>query len=92
MKNSVISANMGSWTSTAPSTAAQTPPDPWRRYGTARACVARLRSEVQALIDWARAAGFNLSEALMIPAIRQALAAARAALHELAVARALLAS
>jgi hypothetical protein len=52
----------------------------------------RLRLEVQALIDRARAAGCDAGDLLAIPAIRQALLAAREGLRELALARALLAA
>jgi hypothetical protein len=92
MKNVAASNRIGSWQSATTNTHDGRPQDAWHRYVTARAVVARLSNEVQALIDRARAAGFNASEALAIPAIRQALAAARQALRELGLARALIAS
>ena len=76
MKNATVSTTMGSWQATTASSATGRLQDPHDRYATARAVVARLRAHVQALLDRARAAGFDLSEALAIPAVRQALLAA----------------
>ncbi len=92
MKNVAASAHMGSWTTSPATTTTLKQQSPLQRYHAARAAVARLRTQVQGLFDKARAGGFDLAEALRIPALCQALMAARQALRELAVARALLAS
>jgi hypothetical protein len=90
MKNVATSTQIGCWHTRPASTDVSRPEDPVERYRAAKKIVVDLRTEVQRLVDRARAAGFELAEALAIPAIKQALLAARAALQELAAAQALL--
>lgn len=88
MKQSIVSARMGSWSSSTPSRTE----DPTHRHILARAAVEGVRNDVAGLLSWARDAGFDLEEALTNPAIRQALRGGRQALREVATARSLLAS
>jgi hypothetical protein len=84
MRNTAVSARMGTWASRSVTHRNE---DPLERYTVARAAVTRLRAEVQGLIDWARRAGFDVAEAMKIPVLRQRLGAARVAMKELEAAR-----
>jgi hypothetical protein len=90
VKNVCASNRMGSWSSSTRAAQAIANESPLERYTTARAVVERLRGEIQARIDRACAAGFDLREMLHIPEIRQDLSCAGGAISELRSARRLL--
>jgi hypothetical protein len=83
---------MGGWKSSTASSQQNHAEDPVSRYQAAMQLTARLAADLQPMINKAAAAGFGATEALALPAIRQALHAARVAVAELAVADELLPS